>query len=800
MFVNPGMQGPEKNPKENIMNITQNNTETMKISNLAASAAIIGAIASSCSGNVDPVIKRDAELEANVERVLGKMTLEDKIGQMVQINISEIETDGRLDTAKVAGIVRKYRVGSFLNVLQGVSQTRQVTEETIAEIQRISMRELSIPTVFGLDMIHGASYLSDATFFPQEINLAATFERGYAAKMGEVIAYETRAAMVPWVFSPVMDLGRDPRWPRHWESWGEDPYVQSEMSVAETVGAQGTDPNHIDNEHVAVSIKHYLGYGVPATGKDRTPAIIAPGDLREKFFRPFRECLRAGALTLMANSASINGVPVHSSREYLTEWCKEQLGWDGMVVTDWADINNLYTREHIAADRKEALEIGINAGVDMIMEPYDPTVCDELIELVKEKRIPMSRIDDAVRRVLRLKFRLGLFETPVWSVDGYDRFGCGDFRNSSYRAAVESMVLLKNEGGILPLRKGAKILVTGPNSNRMRTLNGGWSYSWQGDAADRYAESYNTIYEALAEKFGQANVKWVPGVSYEGANWQSESEPDYASAVRAAASADVIVACVGENSYCETPGNINDLNLSPKQKQLVRELAATGKPLVLILNEGRPRLIGDIEPLAEAVVDIMLPGNFGGDALAALLSGEENFSGKLPFTYSRHAHSLHTYDYKVSENVQTMEGLYNYDAVMDVQWPFGAGLSYTEFEYSDLKVVSGNADFKSGDLLEFEVTVRNTGDRAGKESVLLYSSDLVASVIPDVKRLRQFTRIDLEPGESETVRLSFPADELAFVGRDGKWRLEKGEFRIACGGLSVMLNCTETKVWETPNI
>lgn len=773
--------------------------DNMKLSNLAVSAAVIGALVSSCSGNVEPVIKKDAALESNVEKVLKKMTIEDKIGQMVQINISEIETDGKLDTAKVAEIVRKYRVGSFLNVLQGVSQSREVTAATIAEIQRISMRELGIPTVFGLDMIHGASYLSDATFFPQEINLAATFQREYAAKMGEAIAYETRAAMVPWVFSPVMDLGRDPRWPRHWESWGEDPYVQSEMSVAETVGAQGTDPNHIDTEHVAVSIKHYLGYGVPASGQDRTPAIIAPGDLREKFFRPFKECIKAGALTLMANSASINGVPVHSSHEYLTEWCKEQLGWDGMVVTDWADINNLYTREHIAADRKEALEIGINAGVDMIMEPYDPTVCDELIELVGEKRIPMSRIDDAVRRVLRLKFRLGLFDAPVWE-GAYERYACEDFRNASYQSAVESMVLLKNEGGILPLKKGARILVTGPNSNSMRTLNGGWSYSWQGDAADRYAADYNTVYEALAAKFGQANVKWVPGVTYEGANWQTESDPDYASAVRAAASADVIVACVGENSYCETPGNINDLNLSAKQKQLVRLLDATGKPLVLILNEGRPRLIGDIEPLANAVVDIMLPGNYGGDALAALLSGEENFSGKLPYTYSKHAHALHTYDYKVSENVQTMEGLYNYDAVMDVQWPFGAGLSYTEFEYSDFKLVSGNENFVSGETLEFEVTVKNTGDRAGKEAILLYSSDLVASVIPDVKRLRQFAKIALEPGESKTVRLSFPANDLAFVGRDGKWRLEKGEFRIACGGQSIMLNCSETRVWDTPNI
>ena len=767
----------------------------MKLKLMMSSAvASLAVLTISCSRQADPAIPQDAQVEKKVENVLSSMSLEDKAGQLVQITVSEICTDGKLDTAKVRAMVRRYRVGSFLNVFDDVSQTRELTAKYVSDIQNICVEELGIPTVFGLDMIHGATYLTDGTFFPQEINLAATFERSFASEMGRIMAYETRAAMVPWIFSPVMDLGRDPRWPRHWESWGEDPYLQSEMSEAETVAAQGEDPNHIDLDHVAVSIKHYLGYGAPVTGQDRTPAVIAPGDLKEKYFKPFKACLKAGALTLMANSASINGVPVHSSHEYLTEWAKEQLGWDGMIVTDWADINNLFTREHIAADRKEALEIGINAGIDMIMDPYDPTVCDDIVELVKEGRISRARLDDAVRRVLRLKVRLGLFENPVWSVDGYDEFASESFREKAYQAAVESIVLLKNEGGILPPEQGKRILVTGPNANSMRTLNGGWSYSWQGHRADEFAGDYNTIYEALRDRFGSDMVEYVPGVVYSGYNWQSEAVLDLRAVSKAVSRADVVVVCVGENSYCETPGNINDLNLSGNQKSLVKMVAAYDKPVIMVLNEGRPRIINDIEPNVDAVIDVMLPGNFGGDALAALVSGDENFSGKLPFTYSKYVNALHTYDYKVSENVQTMEGMYNYDAVMDVQWPFGHGLSYTEFEYSDLKAVSGSS-FVSGDVLAFEVTVKNTGDRKGKESVLLYSSDLVASVVPDVKRLRQFTKIELEPGESRTVRLEFPADELAFVGRDGKWRLEAGQFRISCGGQSLVVECGQTKIW-----
>lgn len=775
----------------------------MKTLKHAAALTLVGLTLASCgSGQTSgaPAIPKDKAIENKVESVLKTLTLEEKAGQMVQLTSETFCTDGLVDTAKVRHLVREYKIGSFLNMIGVSSRPRAITAEQIKKIQDITMDELGIPMIYGLDMIHGATYLDDATFYPQEVNLAATFDRSYANMMGKVIAYESRAAMTPWVFSPVMDLSRNPCWPRVWESWGEDPYLQSEMSVAETVGAQGHDPNHIGLENVAVSIKHYLGYGATASGKDRTPAYVAPDDLREKYFRPFKDCMQAGALTLMVNSASINGVPVHASHEYLTEWAKEQLGWDGLAVTDWADINNLYTREHIAANRVEAVAAGINAGIDMIMDPYDPEVCKDIITAVNEKMIPMSRIDDAVRRVLRLKARLGLFENPVWDVDHYDKFACKGFQANAYEAAVESMVLLKNEDNVLPIQAGKKILVTGPNANSMRTLNGGWSYTWQGDA-DNFASHHNTILEALKNVYGEKNVSYVAGVNYDMAPmmWDKEINIDIDAAVRAARNADIIVACIGENSYCETPGNINDLNLSSNQKELVKRLAKTGKPIVMVLNEGRPRIINDIEPLAKAVVDIMLPGNYGGDALASLIAGKENFSGRLPFTYSKYVNSLHTYDYKVSENVQTMGGLYNYDATMDVQWPFGAGLSYTSFEYSDLKSVSP-VQFNAGDLLSFEVTVKNTGNVKGKESVLLFSSDIVASKVPDVKRLRQFTKVELNPGESKTVRLEFPAHELAFVGHDGKWRLEKGEFRIACGTESMMIVCTATKVWDTPNI
>ncbi len=753
---------------------------------------------SACSQKraANPAIQSDKAVEAKVEQVLKGMTLKEKAGQMVQLTIAVLEDDTHeaIDPAKLDKIIGEYKVGSILNVMHDAAHTREQTAEMVRQIQEKSMDAIGIPCIYGLDMIHGASYLIEGSLYPQEINLGATFNREYARMMGEAMAYETRAAQVPWVFSPVMDLGRDPRWPRQWESWGEDPYLQAEMARTETLALQGEDPNHIDLQHVGVSIKHYMGYGVPHSGKDRTPAYIAENDLREKYFAPFLACFRAGALTAMVNSASINGIPTHANKIILTDWAKEQIGWDGMLVTDWADIDNLYVRDHVAADKKEAVALGINAGIDMIMDPYDVTCCEVLVEAVNEGLIPMSRIDDAVRRILRLKVRLGLFDNPTWE-DDYPDFACERFGKESYAAAVESEVLLKNEG-VLPLKGSERILVCGPNANSLRALNGGWSYRWQG-SADEFAPQYNTIVEALQARF-PGKVTWVPGVVYDESDWQKDNADGVQKAKNAARNADVIVCCVGENSYCETPGNMDDLNLSQNQKDLVWQLSLTGKPIILVLNEGRPRLIGDIEPLAKAVIDVMLPSNYGGDALAALLAGDENFSGKLPFTYSKHINSLHTYDYKVSEHRETMGGSYNYDAVMDVQWPFGYGLSYTTFAYSNMKVSADS--FGAGDTLEVSVDVTNTGDRAGKEAVLFFSSDLVASLIPDVRRLRAFEKIELQPGETKTVKVEIPASALAFVGADGKWRLEEGDFRISCGGLGAIVRCNKTKVWETPNI
>lgn len=753
----------------------------------------------SCGNAQRPAIPYDREMERYIRNVLKGMSLEEKVGQMTQLTVSAISTeDGMdIDEAKLDSVIGKYKIGSIFNVPGQVAQPAEVYHKFIRRIQEKSLEETGIPCLYGLDQIHGATYTVGGTFFPQEINLAATFNREYPRIMGEITAYETRACLVPWTFAPVMDLGRDPRWPRMWESYGEDVYMNSTMSVESVKGLQGTDPDQVDQYHIAACIKHYMGYGVPVSGKDRTPSSIASRDLREKYFEPFKESIKAGALSLMVNSASNNGIPFHANYELLTKWVKEDLNWDGMIVTDWADINNLYTREHIASSEKEAVKLAINAGIDMSMVPYDWNFCRHLVELVNEGEVPMSRIDDAVLRVLRLKYRLGLFENPVWDTDKYERFACEEFEESAMAAAIESEVLLKNES-VLPLAKGTKILVTGPNANSMRCLNGGWSYNWQGSRADEFAGEYNTIYEALSEKFGKSNVKYIAGVEYDKKDWWVDHIIDMDRAVTAAKTSDVIVVCVGENSYCETPGNLDDLNLSANQKNLVRALAATGKPLVMVLNEGRPRIIGDIEPLADAIVHIMLPGNYGADALAELVSGDANFSGRLPFTYPKHINSFATYDYKTSENVETMEGMYNYDAKMDVQWTFGHGLSYTKFEYSDFKL--DKEIFGPDDILTFSVDVTNSGAVAGKESVLLYSSDLVASSIPDVIRLRNFEKIFLEPGEKKTITMQINASDLAFVGIDGKWRLEEGTFRFRCGDQVQFAECSETFVWQTSNI
>ena len=802
-----------------------------------------------------PAIPRDAVLEAKIEKTLAKMTLDEKIGQMLELNLDIIGKmtveNAKVDREKVRSVMQQYgrseaeikdllkmtdqqiidklggfpvdiyqgdtkrvwklneqmldtliskwKVGSILNAPGTKAPTVAQWQQWIQLIQKKSMKYLGIPDIYGLDHNHGVTYTQGGTLFPQPINLGASFNTELARRGAEITAYESRAANCPWVYNPVVDLSRDPRWPRVYESFGEDAIVNSKMVTAEIKGYQGDDNNHIDQYHVGTSTKHYFAYGAPWTGKDRTPAYLSPQMIREKYFEPFKAAALAGTLTMMVNSASVNGVPVHASYEYLTKWLKEDLQWDGFLVTDWADINNLFSREHVAKDKKDAIRIAINAGIDMSMDPYSVEFCILLKELVQEGKVKMSRIDDAVRRILRAKYRLGLFEKPNTGGKGFEKFGSAEFAAASLKAAEESEVLLKNEGNILPLAKGKKILLTGPNANQMRCLHGGWSYTWQGSKAEELSEKYNTIYEALCNKYGKENIILEQGVTYnENGAYYDENEPQIDKAVAAADKADVIIACIGENSYTETPGNLNDLWLSANQRNLVKALAKTGKPIVMVLNEGRPRLIADIEPLAKAVVDILIPGNYGGDALANLLAGDANFSAKMPYTYPREINSLNTYDYKVSEEVGTMAGAYNYDAKVSLQWPFGYGISYTTYEYSNLKV--DKKQFTAADVLTVSVDVKNTGAKAGKEAVLLYSSDLVASIVPDNKRLRDFTKIELQPGEVKTVTFQLPAKNLAFVGADGKWTLEEGDFILKVGNQTVGTACTQTKIWDEPNI
>ena len=805
-----------------------------------------------------PAIPRDAALEAKVEKTLAKMTLDEKIGQMLELNLDVMGNmkveNAKVDREKVRSVMQQYgtpkaeadavlkmtdaqiierfgnypvdiyqgdtkrvwqlnevmldtliskwKVGSILNAPGTRASSVEQWQKWITLIQEKSMKYLGIPDIYGLDHNHGVTYTQGGTLFPQPINLGASFNTDLAFRGAEITAYESRAANCPWVYNPVVDLSRDPRWPRVYESFGEDAILNSKMVVAEIKGYQGEDNNHIDRFHVGTSTKHYFAYGAPWTGKDRTPAYLNPQMIREKYFEPFKQAALAGTLTMMVNSASVNGVPVHASYEYLTKWLKEDLQWDGFLVTDWADINNLFTREKVAKDKKDAIRIAINAGIDMSMDPYSVEFCILLKELVNEGKVKMSRIDDAVRRILRAKYRLGLFDEPNTGGKGFEKFGCDEFAKASLKAAEESMVLLKNEDNILPLHtphSSKKILLTGPNANQMRCLHGGWSYTWQGSKAEDLSEKYNTIYEALCNKYGKENIILEQGVTYnEDGAYYDENTPEIDKAVAAAAKADVIIAAIGENSYTETPGNLTDLWLSENQRNLVKALAKTGKPIILVLNEGRPRLIADIEPLAKAVVDILIPGNYGGDALANLLAGDANFSAKMPYTYPREINSLNTYDYKVSEEVGTLAGAYNYDAKVSLQWPFGYGLSYTTFEYSNLKV--DKAAFTADDMLTISVDVKNTGAKTGKEAVLLYSSDLVASIVPDNKRLRDFTKIELQPGETKTVTFQLPAKALAFVGADGKWTLEEGDFILKIGNQTAPIVCKQTKVWDEPNI
>lgn len=795
---------------------------------------------------------KDKKMEKDIDRMISKMTLDEKIGQMIQLEITQIahyEFDFQqliasgqeavdalirkygleerynaagmyrnldvndlatvypfytlmldlsakqgfsVDDEKMKTVFGEYHVGSILNMLGGSeAASLGLWQQSIARMEEASWKYAGIPLIYGIDHVHGPIYVAGGTIYPQQINLAATFNPELIKELAQINAYETRAAGIRWNFGPNMDLGVKPSWSRLYETWGEDPYLTTVMTSSYMKGLQGPDPDHIDAYHVAACPKHYVGYGAPDNGIDRTPATISIQDLREKHFAPFRQAALDGALSVMTNSSVVNGVPGVCNRELITVWLKEELDWDGVAVTDWADVQELNRLFKMVPTIKEGIALAVNAGIDMIMVPSSLEYGPWLRELVEEGVVPVSRIDDAVRRILRMKYRVGLFEKKPAKAD-YSRFGCADFARKAYEAAVESEVLLKNEDGVLPLAPDSRILVCGPAAATMRSISGGWTYSHQGSKVEHFSNPYNTILEAVEARF--PNVTYEPGVEFDlDAEWYVEKTPEIEKAVAAAGAADYILCCVGENSYAETMGSIKDLNLSVNQKELVKALAATGKPVILILAEGRPRLIKDIEPLAKAVVDVMLPSNYGGDALAALLAGDENFSGRLPFTYPAYPNGFTTYDFKVMEDRTTTPGIYSYSNTNDVQWWFGSGLSYTTFEYSNLSV--DKTAFGADDTLRFTVDVTNTGSRSGKEAVMLFTSDNIASFMPDSRRLRAFSKISLDPGETRTVTLEVPARDLSFVGFDGKRHLEQGTFDVMVGGRTLSINCTETVIF-----
>ena len=714
------------------------------------------------------------EKEKFVNDIISKMTLEEKVGQMTQINLTVIAKGPNrfsssfpmeIDDSRANKALVDFKVGSVLNTINNTAQKPSVWFKNISKIQKIAMNNnrLGIPVIYGIDAIHGTTYTDGATMFPQQITTAASWNPENAYNMAQVCAYETRASSIPWNFSPVLDLGLDPRFPRQFETFGEDPLLVERFGVEMIKGYQGFD-NNVSNKHkVAACMKHFVGYHATISGKDRTPAYIPDNVLSEYHIESFKKAIEAGAKTVMINSGLINGIPVHADYNLLINILRNKLGFQGVILTDWEDIRKLHDRDKVAKTQKEAVKIAINAGIDMSMVPYEyEQFFNDLVELVEDGEVSMDRIDDAVKRILELKFELDLFQNPVTNYEDYQDFGSKKHHQLAYKAASESITLLKNNNNILPIKGKPRILVAGPNGNNMRTLNGAWSYSWQGELTDKFAGDFNTIFEALANKYGKDNVKYVSGVSYkENGSYYDMVEDDINKAVSEANKSDYIVLCLGENTYTEKPGDLNDLNLHKLQIKLAKKLAETGKPIILILNIGRPRLITDIEPFMSAIVNIYLPGNFGGDALSDVLSGKVNPSGKLPYTYPAYPNSLIPYYFKPSEVQNNSQGAYNYVGEVNNLYDFGFGLSYSEFTYSNLE--TNNEQFNLDDSIKISVNVKNSGKIDGSETVQLYSSDLYASLTPDVKRLRDFDKIELKAGEMKTITFELPVSELAFA-------------------------------------
>ena len=722
-----------------------------------------------------------------IEALLKRMTVEEKVGQMTQLEIGMVTTGQdqgiAIDPAKLEKAIAQYGVGSILNV-SNHALTVDKWHEIIGQIQAAATKtRLGIPVIYGIDSIHGANYIQGATLFPQEIGMAATWNPELMLRASEITAIETRAAGIPWTFSPVLDIGRNPVWPRFWETFGEDPYLAKVMGVAFVRGLEGTDLSSSDR--IASCLKHYMGYSFPLSGRDRTPAWIPENYLREYFLPTFAASVKAGARTVMINSGEINGIPTHVDRHILTDILRGELGFEGFAVSDWEDIKKLVRIWRVAADEKEATRMSVMAGVDMSMVPADYSFSDSLIALVKEGAVPQARIDEAVRRILKVKFELGLFEKPVPTPDLKKKFGLKESRQVSLEAARESITLLKNENNLLPLAKNRKVLVTGPTADSMVSLNNGWSYVWQGSEESLYPKDRPTIRHAIETALGQRNVTYVPGARItRRAGTPSnttptdiEEEVDIAAAVRAARDVDVVILCLGEGSYTETPGNIPDLTLGRPQLKLAEAIQATGKPVVLVLVQGRPRIINQIVEGVRGILLAYNPGNEGGQAVADALFGDFNPSGKLPFTYPRGPNALLTYDHKEFEG----DPKFDSDAFRP-QFAFGSGLSYTTFAYSDLRI--SQKTISASDELSVSVTVRNTGSRAGKEVVQLYVRDLVASISPPNRRLKRFAKIHLEPGQSRTLTFRLRAEDLSFIGADNKPVVEPGDFDVIIGGLT----------------
>jgi len=746
------------------------------------------------------------EFSAKADSVLAQMTLEEKVGQMCQITLGVVIKDGvdgaqnepvQIDTTKLKLALGKYKVGSILNTVNSRARPAKWWNEKIAYFQELAIAETGIPLIYGIDAIHGVNYTAEATLFPQQIGQGATFNPELVRKLNEMCAYEMRASNIPWTFSPVQDMGRDPRDPRFWETYGEDVYLAGQMGAAATLGLQGTKVGAIDQNHGAANLKHFLAYN-SNSGKDRNPYEISVRNLKEKHAASFQAAIDAGARTIMLSSGIINGLPTHANYEIVTQLLRNEMGFEGMVVTDWKDVENFYSRDKIAGSSKEAIKIGINAGIDMVMVPYDLEFCDHLIALVNEGEVPMWRIDEAVKRILVLKFELGLFEKPNTLLKDYPKFNSPEFEQLAYEAALESMTLLKNENDILPLDKNIKVLVAGPNANTMRPMNGGWSYSWQGHIADEFAGEHNTFLEAIQSKIGKQNVKYVEGISYKmDGKYYDEENIDISAAVRTARKVDYILLFLGENSYCEKPGDLNDLYISDNQTELALALAKTGKPVILVLNEGRPRIISKFEAEMTAVIQTYLPSNYGGDALADVLFGDENPSGKLPYTYPKYPNALITYDFKHSEHQENKQGAYDYSAHPEMQYEFGDGLSYTTFEYSNFLV--DKDELNPGEEIRVSVDVKNTGSRTGKEVVMLFYSDLVASITPDNRKLCRFSKVELEPDGTATIEFVLSPKDFAFYNYENQHVAEKGEFTLQIQDFEYNFSIAETTTFDNPS-